>query len=278
MNTKIIYLAHTQQRILDDAVFSILNLIHQVLASGDCSVLVGTDSPEVFENLPVEVWPITRADVIDWKADIGFIHRTKPVFMQLVASRFPNHNLLYFDADTALKRPLSELLQQLNTGKCLMHATEGKVGSATKPVYKQVRSAISSGILKQQGLEDAEMFNAGVVGIPKDAVGLIEKVITDLDEAYPKLKIHIVEQMLFSYYLSSSVGVADVSAQVYHWWGKGLNTGPIISGFLEKTSELPLGERAKKAAELLQTIEATPMNPKLSFTQKLKRSVKKRFS
>ena len=277
MKTKIVYLAHTQQRILDDAVFSILNLVYQGLENLDCEVIVGTDKPEFFASLPVTTWPITSTNITEWKGEINFIHRTKPVFLDLVVKRYPGCHLIYFDADTALKSELSVLLGKIDAGKAVMHASEGLINETDMAVYTQVRSKIADGTLDLDGLSESEMFNAGVIGIPASQTFILEKVIANLDKTYPKLRIHIIEQMLFSYYIGLRMQIIDSSSFAIHWWGKGLNTGPIISEFLNQTHELALPERALQANALIPKIESTPMNPKLSFFDKLKRSIKKRF-
>lgn len=277
MSTKIVYLAHTQKRILDDAVFSILNLVHHGLAEAGAEVIVGTDKPELFENLPVTVWPISAEDIRTWKGEIDFIHRTKPMFLHLVAQQHHGSNILYFDADTAVKVSLSELIAEIERGNALMHASEGVLIDAMMPVYDQVRKAISSGSVSLLDLENSEMFNAGVIGIDSSKTDLLVELVSQLDSIYPRLRIHIIEQMLFAYLLGKNASVLDTSNEVVHWWGKGLNTGPIISEFLDQTAGLSLKERAAKAAQLLPQIESAPMNPKLSFAQKLKRSFKKRL-
>ncbi|MGB0368153.1 MAG: hypothetical protein ACPGD8_02035 [Flavobacteriales bacterium] len=277
MSTKIVYLAHTQQRILDDAVFSILNLVHQGVEKLDCEILVGTDKPECFDGLPVTIWPVSEEQIEGWKGEIDFIHRTKPCFLALVAEANPEHNILYFDADTAVKSSLPKMLTQIGGGQAIMHASEGTLAEAEMPVYKKLRVGIKSGELNLDGLPQTEMFNAGVIGIPAKHTGIFREVVASVDVFYPKLKVHIVEQVLFSYLIGKKASVIDSSNQVVHWWGKGLNTGPVISEFLRSSGELNLEAKSAAAVRLVQTIEQTPFNRNPTFLERLKRSVKKRI-
>jgi hypothetical protein len=277
LKTVIVYLAHTQERILNDAVFSILNLVHSGLLDTDAEVIVGTDKPDFFHHLPVKVWPLSVDQIEEWKGDIGFIHRTKPVFLTMVTAEHPNCNILYFDADTAISCKLTELLSWLDAGKALLHASEGTVETSKMPVYKPIRKLIDSGKLDLPDLASCVMYNAGVIGIPRTNVSDLDDVISAVDKYYPLIKNHIVEQMMFSYYTSARHQIVDTSDVIEHWWGKGTNTGPIISQCLKETKTLSLDVRAKRAAELMTMIKAAPLNPRLSFTERLKRSIRKRI-
>ncbi len=278
MSTKIVYLAHTQQRILDDVLFSMLNLINGGLTNLDCEVIVGTDQPNNFNELPVTVWPVSSSEIEQWKGAVNFIHRTKAVFLGLVADKYPEDHILYFDADTAIKVPLQVLLEKLDSGTVLMHASESTIRDAEMPVYRPIKRAIVSGNLDLPGLINSEMFNAGVIGVPRSLTSVFEDVVTGVDQVYPQLKVHIIEQMLFSYYLGKKSEVCATANDIIHWWGKGLNTGPLISEFLKDHRTTSLNKKAQLAAQLVTQIESTPMNPKLSFGKKLKRSLRKRFS
>lgn len=278
MSTKIVYLAHSRTRILNDAVFSILNLVHQGLADAEIEVIVGTDRPHNFQGLPVTIWAVSASDIAEWKGNIDFIHRTKAVFLAKVAEKFPRSNILYFDADTALKVNVDQLIYFLSAGKAVMHESEKTIVKAEMPVYRQVRDHIDPNSLNLPGLLHTEMFNAGVIGVPRNETSVFEEVINGVDRIYPSLRIHIVEQMLFSYFISQRVQIEDCSNMVLHWWGKGLNTGPLIEKFLESTAKMPIHERADAASRLVAELEQVPMNPSLGFIEKLKRSFRKRFS
>lgn len=139
----------------------------------DDHIFVVTSRPEYYRHANVTTLDVTDEEIESWKGPHHFFFRVKIKAMELLASRYPDQHILYLDSDTFLFGDLNVLKQRLNNGNGMMHIREGhpsKMKGRSLKLWNTVKGHTYAGITLG---ERHDMWNAGVVAVPKDRLDKI---------------------------------------------------------------------------------------------------------
>lgn len=279
--TNAIYIAHTVVRSKLDVRFSILCLIHHSGSIKDhLRIIVVSDHPEWFEDLPVIVEEIDSAIIKKWKGDLDFIHRLKIEAIRHVRDRYDG-DLLYMDGDTCFFNDAKPLIEKISSGRSLMHEFEGTLESRSNLTLKRTHDFFlkhpkietSAGAIEIRA--DQSLYNAGIIGISNSDAHLLEEVLEFNDALYPIYRNHVTEQLMFSYVLSQNTEISTCNERIYHWWGRAGEAGKMLAGFFEKNKSNDGATMAVNAHRFVDTLK-TAEKDRMTFFQNLGRSLEKR--
>lgn len=214
------------------------------------NIFVMTTKPELYAHSAIHVIPVDDKTINDWEGEYHFFWRVKIKAIEYMIEHYPNSHLLYLDTDTFLYGQLNTIKEHLNQGLGLMHKDEGhpsKMMTKSKRMWNQVASRTYSGITL--GLQH-HMYNAGVVGIPKDnthkivatALGICDQMLSENVERI------VIEQYSLSIALYELAHLIEAEKIIGHYWGnkseweqyaiellaKAYMTGSTISEEIEK--------------------------------------------
>ena len=214
------------------------------------NIFVMTTRPELYAHSGINVIPVDDKTINDWEGEYHFFWRVKIKAIEYMIEHYPDSHLIYLDTDTFLYGQLNTLKEYLNQGLALMHKDEGhpsQMMTKSKRMWNQVANRTYSGITL--GLQH-HMFNAGVVGIPKDnarkivatALGICDLMLSENVERI------VIEQYSLSIALYELAHLKEAEKIIGHYWGnkseweqyasellaKAYMTGSAISEEIEK--------------------------------------------
>jgi len=279
--TNAIYIAHTIERSKVDVRFSILCLIHHSRSIKEqLRIIVISDHPEWFEDLPVIVEKIDESIIQKWKGEFEFLHRLKIEAIKYVRDKYDG-DLLYMDGDTCFFDDAAPVVEKILNGKSLMHEFEGRLESRSNLTLKRTNDfflknpKINTNAGAIEIKPEQSLYNAGVIGISRSDAHLLEQVLVLNDALYPLYRNHVTEQLMFSYVLSINTQVNTCNEQIYHWWGRAQQTGQLLAGFFEKNKSNDVETMAVNAHRFVDTLK-TAEKDTMTFFQNLGRSLEKR--
>lgn len=279
--TNAIYIAHTVKRSKLDVRFSILCLIHHSQWINEhLRIIVVSDHPEWFDDLPVIVEEINGATIKKWKGEFNFLHRLKIEAIKYVRDKYDG-DLLYMDGDTCFFKDAEPVVEKITAGKSLMHEFEGKLESRSNLTLKRTHDFFvknpkietTAGAIELR--PEQSLFNAGVIGISNSDAHLLEQVLAFNDALYPIYRNHVTEQLMFSYVLSQYTEISICNERIYHWWGRAEQAGQLLAGFFEENKSKDATTMAFNAHQFVDTLK-TAEKDRMTFFQNLGRSIEKR--
>ena len=201
------------------AYLSIRSLQKQ-LGAGD-RITVVTTTPQYYRAAGTDVIAIDDDRVREWEGPHQFFWRVKLKAIEAMALRCPADHLMHLDTDTFLHGSLAELKGKLDAGGGLMHADEGhpsQMMSRALRMWQRVGGRTYAGITLGP---QHNMWNAGVVAIPRDklrevaetALALCDAMLDDGAEPV------VVEQYALSIALHEKAGLAAAEPFIGHYWG-----------------------------------------------------------
>ncbi len=277
-----VYLAYGGRQFRRQAVLSICSLTKKMPAAS--KILVYTDKPGEFENLPVEPRLLTKSRIKSWKGPYGFSHRMKIELLMDLFSEADGH-LVYVDSDTFWTGGPESICEFLRQGCAVMHEREHELSKAFFPQY--LATIRKTDLLKNAGLPVTApsplwSFNAGVLGLPSTMEPvLLEEVLRmcDLLSRNVPMSMEWVEQTAFSYiFQSRGMQIMTCATDLLHYWRDSFEFGRAI----RKSSLEELMELGRAPGRILELIEEgrrrrrSFWNQLLVRSKRLERSVRKR--
>jgi len=265
----VIYIAHTKERIWRDAFFSILTLL-QYSRQPDSTIKIWlfTDNVDYF-NLPdVEIVKLTNEMLRDWYGEINFIHLQKIHAIRYVAEQTKSGDFLILDGDTYFKMDPYPLFNKVNSHCSFMHVSEGSISKLKTKSGKRLQKLALSNAVKDFN-KDAEMYNAGTIGIARENLKLEDTVFKLSEELYRAEPNHIMEQLAHSIVLNKHTKIIEADEYIYHWWGRGLNVEKLLIQFFEENKGMEVEQLISKANEFKEEVGNASFNKKLSFWEKI---------
>lgn len=268
----IIYLAHTQERIWRDTVFSMLTLIDYLGVPGkNYQMWVFTDNPGYFNIPGIKTVLIDRAALKNWFGDNNFIHRAKIKVLQKVMDQ-TRQAVIMIDGDTLMIKDPSALFKKIDKRHSLMHKSEGAVKNHYSKLGRSLFNLANSGGIKELTPETI-MYNSGVVGIDPFNFHLGEEVLKLSDRLFAANPLPIMEQLAQSIILKNNSPLIESDEFIFHWWGRGLNVEPILISYFEQTQGMDLDRKLKRLPKFKEEILACGFNQKPGFWHKLRKKL-----
>lgn len=228
---RLLYFCYGKQEIYDQAIYSILTLLHVAGRSAtDWRVVVYCERPEAFAALPVETVAVDAAMLDAWLGPSDYQHRRKTCAIIDALERFGGQ-VIFIDSDTWFRRAPGPLFRRVGPRAACFHLCEGLVHATQTPpdnaLVRQLESAdyrLSDGVPVRIDRR-TRMWNTGVVGVDASDLGRVREALTlsdaiwaDADPAgaYGK-KIHHAEQFAMGYAFGDC-RLSEAADCVYHYW------------------------------------------------------------
>jgi hypothetical protein len=252
----VIYLSYGEGPHVEHLQFSILSALRfRRRGTSFPQIVVYTDTPQTYIDLPIDVRRVTRSQFQTWRDQTGLNHMIKPKILQLALSE-QGQPCVYLDADTYFRRHPRHLFRRLRPGTALMHLEECLLGEVDTPSQHKLADAVvgesfhdSSGheILVERGFP---LWNAGVIGLDPTQMDLLEEVIVLASQIYERSGSHIAEQAATAIVLGRNTTIRPASDVLYHYWPYVPPYGPPdweneLRRRLAESSGLPPEQRGK---------------------------------
>lgn len=206
------------------------------------NVIIITDYPEFyhfFENR-INIITVDKSILDDWKGKHDFFWRIKIKALELAQLTYPNEHLIYVDSDTFLATDLLDMSEKLEQNIGFMHVFEYKLATNSKSntsrkMYTSLNGKNFSSISIDQ---NTEMWNAGVIALPKDKAKQIIDLSLDLcDEiCATDCPRRLVEQFSFSLALKHLTELNSCDNVIGHYWGNKGEWNQYISQFFVESA------------------------------------------
>lgn len=277
-----VYMAHGGWQFRRQAALSVLSLVRNGPVSG--RILVYTDQPGEFRNLPVEPVPLDKARIHSWKGPYGYIHRMKIALLACLFKESRGH-VVFVDSDTVWTRGPAKIYESLENGSPVMHERERQLSERFFPQYLKVFE--KTGLMKNAGLpvvstEQFWVYNSGVLGLPSSMnPAVLEETLRlcDLLCREAPSAMEWVEQTVFSYiFQGHGIRIDTCEGDLLHYWRDSFEFGRR----LKKCSFEDLAALGKDPERVVELIEEARkgkrgfVNQLLVRTKRLGRSMRKR--
>ncbi|OOF43711.1 hypothetical protein [Rodentibacter trehalosifermentans] len=263
------------------AVFCILTFLKD---SQIKNIIMITDYPEFYRFLgdKVRIISIDENTLADWKGKNDFFWRIKIKALELAIHQYPNEHLLYVDSDTFLASNLQNIAQKLDKHIGLMHTFEYQLsaknqGETVKRMYSTLKNKAFFDVVIN---EQSEMWNAGVIALPKTSAKKIIMLSLALCDAICETPCpcRLVEQFSFSLALNHLTELHPCDDVIGHYWGNKSEWNQLINQFF--VNALLKQKTLAQCVEELNEFNwrSLPLEKKLRSTNsKLKRLIDKLF-
>lgn len=278
---RIVYQSYGNNDVFKQTLFSIFTLqyyLSETRINFPYSIIVYTDKPEIFSKYNLETSLLSQNLIQEWKGKYNFLHRVKIIIIEDAARR-SNDSIIYIDSDTYFIKSPILLFKKISSEISLMLNNEGQI---SKNNQKLLFNFLSNKTNLDIGNNKIFMWNAGLIGIDKSNIHLINKILELNDNIYEKFYRHIVEQFSFSYYLQINTNIYSCDDYLIHYCGDKELVVEIISRFLETQKAFPMQNIYKNANKLepLKKIKKKEKNLFERFVDvfiRLRKSINKRI-
>jgi len=219
----LLYLSYGTGPHEQEVIFSIFSALHWSPEYGNYQVLIYTDHPESFQDLPVQVQFISPDQWNDWAGPKQFNHRRKILALKHAIEHHDGPVVL-LDGDTWLRAPAKRLFDRVSSGRTLMHIREGGISEIDTLLSHKMRDLLQGAELQDAEGEryrispDVQMYNAGVIGLDPVDAGLLDEVLELTDQLCQLSDLHVLEQFAFSYVLAEKTKLQEADDLVFHYW------------------------------------------------------------
>lgn len=207
---KILYIAHSSERIHRRTAYSILSCLQVHGGKAPCPVELATDNPDFYrplENL-IAIRPIPPEQIDAWiERAHGYRYITKPeIFLEQTDS------FIFFDGDTVLLKPLPPLFERLVPGTSLMQRREYRLGN--RPDYATLVADPGA----PEYTRKTWMYNSGLLGVHRDNLSVFSNVREQLLALVARHDVRTIEQLVVGQCLSRRTRILTAPSWIYHYW------------------------------------------------------------
>ena len=231
--------------------YAILSAYRWARPSDGIEIVLYTDNPSRFDDMPVRLRPIAAEELEGWTGPEGYQYRRKLEVLRdaLIQTGRP---VVFVDSDTWFRRSPVRLFDRIGRGRSIMHVREGSLRGRPFPQYcHDFVDCVESRTWKTSSgspldITSDVVWNSGVIGLdPLDNV-LVDDALALIDQVYCKCELWFLEQFAIAFFLMRSTDVRGASDIVFHYWPKDLREAfhPALLRELDRTADLAPKERA----------------------------------
>jgi hypothetical protein len=277
-----VYLAYGGWQFRKEAVLSIFSLLEKGPVPG--KILVFTDRPREFDDLPVETVPVTKQQIRKWRGPYGYTHRVKIELVRNVLEKYRTP-IIFVDSDSFWTNSPGHICRCIEDGFPVMHEKENALSQSFFPNYLAVIKRAAA--LEKEGLpsnvpEKLWVYNSGVIGLPGDlSPALLDQVARFCDflcRSAP-FRMEWVEQVAFSYIFQSlGFEIQTCPDDLCHYWRDSFEFSRQIKSFSPEALK-ELGRDEGRVRQLIQAGKDRKRsfgNQVLVRTKRVGRSFRKR--
>lgn len=249
--TALVFLSYgSKPSLLAETTYAVLSAARAAGGDPDTGIVLYTDQPATYADLPARIRPITPAELEAWAGPHGYLHRRKMAVLDdaLTTLGVP---VALVDSDTWFRRSPSRLFERVAPGRSVLHLREGTLDQGREPDRRfaaQVEGRTWTGLDGRPVTlgPGTPMWNSGVVGLHPDDAHLVREALHLTDQVYAEHRdLFTLEQLALSLFLDARTVVSPSSDVVYHYWHD-IVRAPFherLPTLLAETAGLPLPER-----------------------------------
>jgi hypothetical protein len=217
----LVYLSYGQGPHVDQLVYSVMSVLHIMGRDRDnYRIIIYTDDPTAFSDLPVRIEPLGFKLLADWAGPFDFNHRRKIFVIKDALEKFGGR-LGYCDSDTYFLKHPCKLFTRVRPRHTVMHIKEGYLCDCHASELKDFLQGHS--LQNRSGhrwniTPDTPMFNAGVIGLHEADISLLDEVALLTDQIYPNVRLHTIEQFAFSACFKHYTRLHQSYDVIHHYW------------------------------------------------------------
>jgi hypothetical protein len=217
----LVYLSYGRSPHREELVFSVLSALHMMgWKSNNYRIIVYTDDPAAFGDLPIHIEPVNCKLLADWAGPSEYIHRRKVFAIRDALQKFGGR-LAYCDTDTYFVKHPRKLFARIRPGHTVMHIREG--------LPDDLRLSELACFLESHDLRTiaghrwnitrhTPIFNSGVIGLEEADISLLDEVVHLIDQIYPQLGYFATEQFALGACFSQYTTLHQAYDIVTHYW------------------------------------------------------------
>ena len=222
----LVYLVYGGGPHADEATYSILSALHHLGRRGKRRIVVYTDEPQRFADLPVLVEHVAEEVLKEWAGPLAFCHRRKILVMKDALERFGGR-VLFCDTDTWFRAHPKKAFARIRPGRALMHIAEYRLGDPrARPLSESLAGHAFRDTRGRRWAIGAAtiMFNSGVIGLHAADAAVLDEVLVLTDQIYYFAPMIIIEQLAFSICLHEFTRLQQCYDVISHYWKPALRT------------------------------------------------------
>lgn len=207
---KILYIAHSSERIHRRTAYSILSCLQIHGGKAPCPIELATDNPGFYRAFGdiVGFRPLEPGRIASWVEAAGGYRNV----VKAEVFRHQTDSFLFFDSDTVLLKPLPPLFAHITPKTSLMQCREYRLGKRAE--FKDVVADPEFPELTA----DTWMYNSGLLGVHRDNLPTLHRVKDRVLELRARHPVRTPEQLLDGTLLSTVSGILTAPRWIYHYW------------------------------------------------------------
>lgn len=252
-NATLLFLSYGQGPHTHETVYAILSAWRAARSDDRIGLLLYTDDPMFFADLPVEIREVSAEELDRWQGTDGYTHRRKTEVIRDALHR-QGHPVAFIDSDTYFRGPAWPIFERIGPGKSVLHLLEGRLLHSNSPAKQALsRHVAETEFTNVAGLPvridpNAASWNSGVCGLHPDDAHLLDETLHLIDQLWASHKeTHDLEQFALGQVLERHTAIQAADDVVFHYWPTYLRHPwrERLPQLLADTADLPLEERVE---------------------------------
>ena len=234
--------------------YAVLSAYRLMRASDGIEVILYTDNPSKFDDMPVRLRPMNQDELTAWAGPMGYPYRRKLEVLRDALDQ-TGHPVVFVDSDTWFRTPPARLFERIGPDQSLMHIKEGSLRNPKGPPdwrefidHAQRRTWMTSSGSPINISSDV-MWNSGVIGLdPLNSV-LVDDALALVDQVKSsECDLWCIEQFAVGYFLMRHTELAAAYDVVFHYWPPHFRKAfhPTLLSELDRTADLDVAVRAEQ--------------------------------
>jgi hypothetical protein len=199
-----------------EAQFSILSALYRAGTSKAFDIVVYTDAPQHYKDLPVQVQELSADILQQWYGPLRYHHRAKLCLLQQAVPLASK--TVFIDTDTFFLRDPALLFAAVNDNTCLAD----ELYESHLPVKTAGDSAVSA-MLAEYGIDARKIpvINSGLFGISHKNRDVLDIAIALNDVVYPASDRSLTtEQLVLGMAASTKTALVADDNVIKHYWSR----------------------------------------------------------
>lgn len=259
MQNQLMYLIYGPAEVYHrEAKFSIFSALYRANLQPNFTIVVYTDQPQHYADLPVETYPLTERQLNEWYGELKYFHRAKLLAMQLAAGRA--EKTYFIDTDTFFLKNPNQLFDLVTDEQ----AIADELYFASLPEVVAFAPAVAAELARLDiDSKHIPIINSGLFGLARSQMDVFAKAIALNDVMYPASnRSNTTEQLVLGMAASTQVKLAEDPQIIKHYWSRKQLFRAKALAFLAKHESNWQSADAKR--EFLLVNEKMPKPPALA--------------
>jgi hypothetical protein len=259
----IVYVAHSRDRDLKRARFSIINLQYFAKEIDQKHrIIVYTDAPSFFSDLDVMVEEMDNVTISLWQGSRNSDERVRIMAARDAFATYHGNMVLMQNEIFYLDNP-SPLFLELSNSSSLMYEDVGPFANMgyvlPETIDYQTTEPYNKSIQKNLPTPDAEtsLYDMGLIGIHESDRSLLKKVLCYHDALLAHLPDALAASLAFSFVLGSNTLIQEANDWVDQYDSTLKSIDTIIQAFFRENELLPIEVQPTEAWRLAHQFDGS---------------------